>query len=528
MRRTGLLLFLIALVGLPACGDGDGEAPAELKVILSHGNNSRPYLPWPGEVAKQIAGDLEDIGFEVEIEMQPWSSYIPSVERGDHQMAILGWSADVPDTDNFLSSLLHKESAKEGSANNISFYRSDEVSGLLDQARLSHDEAERDQLYLRAQELIFRDAPMVPLVYTDRMIAHRATHGPLTVEWVTHPVLRLVQTPVDGTLVFLRGADSNKLDPGDVTDGESSKVIEQVYDTLVRYKPGTIEIEPSLATSWKSSEDKQTWTFQLREGVTFHDGAPLNAKAVVDTFQRMNDKNHEFSFPDGKWANWTALFGFVDEVRQGSNDLEVVFACNQPAPPFFLKQLAMFTCSIVSPKALKKHGPAIRRNPVGTGPFKFKGWRTDDVIELERFDDYWDGAPKLKSLYFRISNNPTVRSNRLIANNGAELIDNLDPATIAKLESDANVQVARRPQSSLCYLAMNNLRAPFDNPKVRQAVAYAINKKGLIARAYKGYAKPATVPVPPGFNGFHADLPDRPYDPEKAKALLREAGYDVK
>lgn len=134
----------------------------------------------------------------------------------------------------------------------------------------------------------------------------------------------------------------------------------------------------------------------------------------------------------------------------------------------------------------------------------------------------------MKTLYFRISNNATVRSNRLVANNGAELIDNLSPATIGQLESEAGIKVGRRPQSSLAYLSMNNLKPPFDNPKVREAVAYAINKAGLIERAYKGYAKSATVPVPPGFNGFHADLPDRPYDPEKAKALLREAGFDIK
>ncbi len=147
-------------------------------------------------------------------------------------MAILGWSADVQDTDNYLQALLHKDSAVLGRANNISFYRSDEVSRLIDLARSTHDEAERNSHYRAAQELIFRDVPMVPLVYTDRMIAHRATHGPLQVEWVTHPVLRLAETPADGSLVFLRGADSNRLDPGDVTDGESSKVIEQIFETL--------------------------------------------------------------------------------------------------------------------------------------------------------------------------------------------------------------------------------------------------------------------------------------------------------
>ena len=522
-----VLLLACALGGLGACGDGDGGVSERLKIVLTHGNNSRPYLPWPAEVAKQVAGDLEDVGFEVEIDMQPWSSYIPYVENGRHQAAILGWSADVPDTDNFLFALLHEDSAQIGSANNISFYRSQEVSGLLDRARLTHDEAGRDALYHQAQELIFRDVPMVPLVYTDRMVAHRTTHGPLSVEWVTHPLLRLVETPVDGELVFLRGSDSNKLDPGDVTDGESSKVIEQIYDTLVRYRPGTIEIEPSLATTWSSNDDHSVWTFQIREGVTFHDGTALDAAAVVDSFERMRDPEHRFAFPDGKWANWKGLFGFVEGVEVGSHPLEVVIRCREPAPPFFLKQLAMFTCSIISPAALETHGSKIRRNPVGTGPFRFVEWNNDVEIRLARNDDYWDGPPALATLSFRISNNATVRSNRLIANNGADVIDNLDPATIPALEADPNVAVARRPQTSLCYLALNNLAPPFDDPRVREAVCYAINKNRIIQLAYKGYAQPATVPVPPGFNGFAADLVDRPYDPEKAKAILRAAGYAV-
>jgi ABC-type transport system substrate-binding protein len=518
-----------SILGLLACGLGAcGNDAGDLRVVLNHGSNSRPYLPWPEEVAKQVAGDLEDVGFEVEIRPEPWSSYIPTVENGRHQLALLGWSADVPDTDNFLSALLHSASAEVGSANNISFYRSKEVDARIDEARRVYDEARRDRLYREAQEIIFRDVPMVPLVYTDRRIAHAIAFGPLAVEPVTHPILRLVKQPVDAELIFLRGSDSNKLDPGDVTDGESSKVIEQVYDQLVRYKPGTIEIEPALATSWASNEEHTVWTFQIRQGVTFHDGSALDGAAVVDTFERMRDPGHRFSFPDGQWSNWKGLFGFVDGVEVGSHPLEVVFRCNQPAPPFFLKQLAMFTCSIISPRALAELGTEIRIHPVGTGPFRFVSWDKGREIRLARNEAYWDGPPRLATLKFHISEDPTVRANRLIAGSGAHLIDNLGPDTIPQLEAHKGVAVASRPSSSFCYLAMNTMKPPFDDVRVRQAVAFAINKPNLIRLAYRGYAYPAPVPVPPGFNGYHEDLQDRERDVEKAKALLREAGYDVK
>ncbi len=520
--RRLLAPLLAAGLLLPACG----EPEPRLKVVLSYGESSRPYLPWPAAVAKQVAGDLEEAGFAVEIRPLRWAEYLQHCERGEHQLALLGWSPDVPDADNYLRTLLHSDSAVVGSANNISFYRNPEVDAWLDQSRRTHDEAERVRLFTRVQERVFEDAPLVPLVFCDRRIAYRRGHGPFEVEHMTHPILRLAEGPRDGALVFLRSGDTKSLDAGDVTDGESSMVIEQVYDTLVRYKPGTIEVEPALATSWAVSADHRTWTFQLRAGVTFHDGAPLDAAAVVATFERQRDPRHPFAFPDGSWSNWKALFGFVERVEPGAHPLEVVFRCKEPAPPFFLPQLALFTCSIISPKALAEHGPRIRVHPVGTGPFRFVAWDSGREIHLTRHDAWWDRPPALKDVYFRVADDPTVRAERLMNAQGADLIDNLGPDTIPRLEAHPDVVVARRPQSTLCYLAMNTQKAPFDDPRVRRAVAHALHKEGLIRLAYRGYAEPAVVPVPPIFPGFAAHIEDRPRDLARARALLREAGYE--
>jgi ABC-type transport system substrate-binding protein len=523
MLRAAPILVLLA--ALCACGgpDSGGDGEVLLRVVLSHGSNSRPYLPWPEAVAKQVAGDLEEAGFEVEIRNETWSVYLENVMNGRHQMALLGWSPDLPDADNFLRTLLHGDSAQVGAANNISFYRNAEVDSLLDDSRRVHDPARRAELFHRAQERIFADVPMVPLVYTDRRIAYRKDHGPFRVEWVTHPILRLAEGPEDGDLVFLRGGDSKTLDPGDATDGESSLVIEQVYDTLVRYVPGEREVEPSLATSWTADAEKKVWRFEIRKGVRFHDGAPLDAAAVVATFERMRDPKHPFSFPDGSWSNWKTLFAFVDRVEVGAHDMEVVFRCREPAPAFFLQQLAIFSCSIVSPKALAEHGTKIRVSPVGTGPFRFVAWDTGREVHLARNDDVWDGAPNLRNLYFRVAQDPTVRAERLLSGQGADLIDNLGPDTIPRLEQDPGVVVSRLEESSLCYLAMNTMKPPFDDPRVREAVALAINKEGLIRIAYRGFATPATVPVPPGFAGRHDALKDRTRDLARARALLREA-----
>ena len=516
-RFTSLCVALALLVG---SGCGDTGAKPILRVTLTHGNNSRPYMPLPREVAKQIKGALAGAGFDVTIEQMEWGSYLDFVQNGGHQMALLGWSADVPDADNFLYVLLDKDNARPGSANNISFYTSEEVHALLIEARRISDPDRRRALYRQAQEIIFRDVPMVPLVHTERMIAHRAEFRPLDIEPVTHPVLRRVEEPKDGTLVYLRGNDSVKLDPGDVTDGESSKVVEQIFDQLLRFKPGSTEVEPSLATAWTHSDDRMTWTFTIREGVSFHDGTPLDGAAVAGAFERQRDPAHPHHFDDGVWAYWQDLFGFVTRVEVGATPMQVVFRCSQAAPPFFLQMLAAFNASIPSPAALTKYGRDFRRNPVGTGPFRFVSWKSGEEIHLGRNEAYWDGAPALRQVFFRVSENPTVRTTRLLAGEQADLIDNIDPDTVSKLENSAAVRLVRKPGLNVGYLAMNTQKPPFDDPRVREAVALAISKARIVKFAYQSQAIPAVTPVPPTVDGHHEGLTDRTRDVKKARALL--------
>ena len=540
MRRA-IVLLVILLLRATGCGGDDGngagaKGPAPAggdgkplpRIVLSYGNNSRPYMPSPSSVATQIALFLRDVGFEVDLQKEEWASYLSLVKNGQHQMALLGWSADYPDADNFLYVLLDKDNARVGSANNISFYRDEQVHEWLKRARVSHDEAERLDLYHKAQAKIFDDCPMIPLVYTEKAIAYRKGFGPLSVEPVTHPVLRLVTEPKDGTLVYLRGQDSVRLDPGDVSDGESSKVIEQVFDQLLRFKQGTTEVEPSLATSWTHSEDFQTWTFRIRAGVTFHDGTPLDGAAVVNAFERQRAGDHPQHFIDGSWEFWQGLFGFVSKVQLGDDPMSVVFRLSQPAPPFFLAQLAQFSASIPSPTALDKLGTDFRRQPVGTGPFKLVSWDSDVAITLERNEDYWDGAPALKQVIFRISENASVRSRRLRDNQQADLIDNIDPETIPGLEEDKNIEVARMPGINVGYLALNMMKPPFDDKRVRQAVAFALNKERIVQLSYRGLARAATTPVPPTLKAHDKSIQDRVRDTAQAKALLRKAGYAVR
>jgi ABC-type transport system substrate-binding protein len=517
MRRVLALLPLLVL--LAACGGGE-EDPRH--VVLSYGDTGRPYMPQPEEVAKQIANDLTQIGFTVELRKEAWGSILKRAQNGQHQMALMGWSADVADADNFLYVLLDKTNARLGSAQNWSFYTDETVHKLLEEARYTYDPAARALLYRSAQERILADAPMVPLAFSDRIIAHRKDVGPLNVEPTTHPLLRLMKQPLNGRIVFARSGDAVGLDPARVTDGESSNPIEQIYDTLVRYKPGTVEAIPALAESWSNDDARTTWTFKIRAGVKFHDGTPCDVAAVVNAFERQRDKKHKHHFRDD-FAFWDDLLGaFVSKVEAGPGEREVVFRLSRPAPAFFVQALGVFAFSIPSPAALDKFGEDFTRNPVGTGPYAFVKWQSGVEIVLARNDGYWDGAPAVKDVLFRKANDPSARAQQLRAGE-AQVIDNVDLISIAQLESDPGVVVVKQLGLQVAYLTMQNQKKPFDDPRVRRAVALAIDKNRLIQAGWQGRATPAVTPVPPSLPGHANDLPDYVRDLAKARALLDEA-----
>ena len=164
--------------------------------------------------------------------------------------------------------------------------------------------------------------------------------------------------------IFARGADSQKLDPADVDDGESVKVLLNVCEGLVRFKTGTAEIEPCLATKWTISPDGLTYTFTVRQGVKFHDGTPLDANTALVSFRRQMDKDHPARPKSGTFAYWSTMFAMVKSVKAlDAGTLE--FQLTEPHAPF-LANLASFSASLISPKFIDQ------QHVVGTGPFKFR------------------------------------------------------------------------------------------------------------------------------------------------------------
>ena len=321
----------------------------------------------------------------------------------------------------------------------------------------------------------------------------------------------LLEASVSGdTLIFGRGGDSIHLDPIQPLDGESAKVCEVIYDTLVQFRDNTTEIEPALAEAWKISADGLVWTFQLRQGVQFHDGTPFNADAVIFSFTRPEALAREFH--EELIDRIVALDAFTVQFH-----LKTAYAP-------FISTLAKTVFSIVSPTAVAKFGVDFDNNPVGTGPFKFVRWEKHEQIVLTANDMHWAGKPALDGLIFRSIPDNSVRLMELQRGN-IHAMEFPNPDDIPLIQDDARLELIMQPSLNVGFLAMNMDKSPFGNLKVRLAINHAIDKATIIRDLYQGRGIPAKNPIPPTLWSYDASIEDYTYDPELAKQLLAEAGY---
>lgn len=329
-----------------------------------------------------------------------------------------------------------------------------------------------------------------------------------------------------GTLVFGRGGDSTSLDPSRTTEGETFKVTKNLYETLLTFEDEGTAVEPGLAKSWEPSEDGLTYTFELQEGVKFHDGTDFNAEAVVQNFERWASGDADkFPYYSTMFGGFKGDEGHVIESVTAEGDSTVVIQLTRPQAPF-LKNLAMDMFAIASPTAIEAQGEDdFERNPVGTGPFKFVEWKPNDSITVERFEDYWKtDEPKLDKIIFRSIPDNAARLNALTAGE-IDLADGINPSDGATIEGNADLQLFERPSMNVGYLGLTVTREPFDNKLVRQAMNHAIDKQSIIDAFFEGRADIAVNPIPSSISGYNDEIDGYDYDPEKAKALLEEAGY---
>lgn len=323
------------------------------------------------------------------------------------------------------------------------------------------------------------------------------------------------------TLIYGRGGDANTLDPINTDIGEAVKVIVNVFDTLVTYDEKTLELTPGLAKSWEHSEDGLTWTFHLRDGVKFHDGTDVDADAVVFSIERLIQETNPTVYDPAR--PYQSHYKSIRAVR-ATDRSTVAFELNGPSA-VFLQNMAMFPASVVSPTAVKKRGKQFATEPVGSGPFRLARWKRDQQIVLEANPQYWDGKPALDRVVFVPIADAVTRVQQL-KQGGIHIAEDLPPAELDAMVGQPGIVIQEQIGLNVGYLSLQTEKPPLDKPKVRQAIARAIDKAELAKVVYSGHARPAVNMVPPAMWGHHNELADNPFDVAEAKRLMDEAATE--
>ena len=326
------------------------------------------------------------------------------------------------------------------------------------------------------------------------------------------------QTP-PGVLVVGQIAEPKSLDPAAVTAVNDFRILVNLYEGLLKYSPGTLEVAPALATNWSVSQDGTEYTFTLREEVSFHDGTPFNAEAVKFNFDRMLNEDHPYHdtgpFP-------LAFFFSAVQATEAVDDRTVKFTLDAPYAPF-LSNLAYPTGLMVSPDAVMAAGADFGRSPVGTGPFKFAEWRSNEAVVIEKNAEYWGEPAGTDAVVFRPITDANTRVAEMLAG-GIDMMVEVPPTALSEFQGEG-FSVVEQAGPHLWFLILNAKEGPFADKRVRQAANFAINKAAIVNDVLEGTADVAAGPTPPAFAWAYDDsLEPYPYDPEKAKALLAEAG----
>ncbi|SDO12765.1 ABC transporter substrate-binding protein [Halobacillus aidingensis] len=308
--------------------------------------------------------------------------------------------------------------------------------------------------------------------------------------------------------------DPQNWDPIDTFLLDWSTVATSVFEGLVD-RNLDLELQPGLAESWEYVDD-QTLQFKLREGVTFHNGEPFNADAVKFTFDRLLG---EEGAQGPQQANYTS----IDNVEV-VDEYTVNFNLNEK-DPVLLTKLAGYGAVIVPPKYIEENGDEhFNTNPVGTGPFKMTSYEQDSKAVLEKNEDYWkDGVPKLNKVTFRFIPEASTRLAELQTGE-IDVMKRVEISQVESLKDHPSLSIQEVGTPTVYSLRFNTEKEPFDDKRVRQAVNYAIDKDAIIEEILGGYGEKISTFQSELSFGNNPDLKPYPYDPEKAKQLLEEAG----
>lgn len=334
-----------------------------------------------------------------------------------------------------------------------------------------------------------------------------------------------------GTLNLALNTDFKSLDPAQAGEGQTIRAVQLLYSGLLRYTGSTnSDFTGALAESWKWADDGTSITFKLRNGLVFSDGSPLTAGDVAFTFTRLLDPKTKAPY-QGTYSIIKGAQDFKEGKAKTVAGIVVVdpqtirFELEKPVP-YFLNLVGLPTAGIVSKKAVEKYGAAFAENPVGAGPFVLEKWTRGQELVLARNPKYYrEGMPYLDKIHFKLGVSDNLQM-MMLQKGEIDLIAPVASSDYASVMADPKLKsnYLSAPGPRVFYIGMNVEITPFDNKLVRQALNYAVDKERLI-QLQNGRGEIMKGIMPPWVKGYDESVRPYPYDPEKARQLLAQAGF---
>jgi len=520
---AGVWFILVCMTGC-----GKKEDPKKIREI--------EYLYNTSEDHKRIANAVSDMLKEnLFIEMVPlnmeWKVYLKKMNQLEYDLARSGWIGDYNDPMTFLDLMT------TDNGNNRTGWSNTEYDRLIGEASKEQDQTKRKGLFFKAQEILWDEMPVIPLYfYVSRIMFRKNRIGgiyPNVRNWIRLGTLYCKSGKTDkDSLVLVLGEEPKTLDPAHITGSIAIRVAAGLFEGLTVYNEKTLEPEPGLAESWTVSDDKKTYTFTLKK-TYWSNGKELTAEDFIYSWRRilLPETGAEYAymlFPiknAEKFHNKQCGFSDVGVHAEGDR---LVVELNSPTP-YFLDLTSFVTYYPVNKETVEKYGDQWI-NPehfLGNGPFVLKEHAMHNRIVLAKNSRYHTPEEvKLQKLIMRIIPDEITAFNEYEAGK-ADIITTVPVSIYRKLKGKNRDDLHVNPMLGIYYIRFNVTRPPFDSKKVRRAVACAIDPEFITDKITASGEQPAYSFVPPGTAGRSSFRADRIFDPAKARALLREAGYRV-
>lgn len=551
MKKSRIFAILSVLVIVTMLLASCKKAPTA-DITLSFRVVDRAYLPSPDKVAQELQAQLKEVGINVTLKEMESAAFIDATSAGQEGFYLLGWNADYPDATNFYDYHF-------GNANNKQFGTLyPDMVAEISAAGKTADPAARQAHYDTINQMLKDDVMMIPVAHGGSSTAYQANVVGAHSSPLGNEVFSVVSNGTD-KFVWMQNGEPASLWCSDETDGETLRACEQVYESLLAFSVGGTDIIPALAESYKANDTLDEYTFSLRQGVKFHDGADFDANDVVNSFVAQWDAkspNHvgrtgtfeyfgafftSFINADAKVADLVEKDGLLSMTApdctyggefksiEAVDAKTVKFSLCAPDPAFPSK--VAFSVFGIQDKDFMdaNNGDSVKMSetPNGTGPYVVKAWNRGDSVVYEANPEYWGDKALTKNLIFRWSEQSAQRLLELQSGtvNG---IDNPGPDDVAAIEADTNLKLYPRAGFNIFYIGFNNTIAPFDNVDFRKAIAYAIDRQRIVDQYYAVGSSVAVNFVPQFVKpGASPSVTWYDFDQAKAKELLKAAGYSV-